>query len=91
MVAIRSYRDKHTKLWVDRIANIYFHLELQCVQNFNKDITLDDIRIMQDEFTKLSDNHLQLLEQCGFLEKIINHLGKKFRYVRIAYFLKVAL
>ena len=79
MVAIRPYRDKHTKLWVDRIANIYFHLELQCVQNFNKDITLDDIRIMQDEFTKLSDNHLQLLEQCGFLEKIINHLEEEIQ------------
>ena len=77
MVAIRPYRDKHTKLWVDRIANIYFHLELQCVQNFNKDISLDNIRITQDEFTKLNDNHLQLLEQCGFLEKIINHLEEE--------------
>ena len=79
MVAIRPYRDKHTKLWVDRIANIYFHLELQCVQNFNKDITLDDIQITQDEFTKLSDNHLQLLEQCGFLEKIISHLEEEIQ------------
>ena len=47
------------------------------MQNFNKDITLDDIRIMQDEFTKLSDNHLQLLEQCGFLENIINDLEEE--------------
>ena len=47
------------------------------MQNFNKDITLGDIWIMQDDFTKLSDNHFQLLEQCGFLEKIINHLEEE--------------
>ena len=74
MLAIRPYRDRRTSLWVDRVANIYFHLEFQCVQNFNKDLTLDDIRITQEEFTGLKDAHLQLLEQCGFLETIINLL-----------------
>ena len=44
------------------------------MQNFNKDISLHDIRIMQEEFTKLTEAHLQLLEQCGLLETIINLL-----------------
>ena len=74
MTAMRPYREKWTRVWVDRAANIYFHLELQCVQNFNKDISLDDVRIMQEEFTKLTEAHLQLLEQCGLLETIINLL-----------------
>ena len=74
MTAIRPYREKWTRVWVDRVANIYFHLELQCVHNFNKDISLDDIWIMQEEFTKLTEAHLQLLEQCGLLETIINLL-----------------
>ena len=74
MTAIRPYREKQTRVWVDRVANIYFHLELQCVQNFNKDISLDDVRIMQEEFTKLTEAHLQLLEQCGLLETIIKLL-----------------
>ena len=29
---------------------------------------------MQEEFTKLTEAHLQLLEQCGLLETIINLL-----------------
>ena len=74
LVAIRPYREKSTKLWVDRIANIYFHLELQCLQNFNKDLNLQDIRITQDEFAALGEGHLQLLEQCGYLEHIIQLL-----------------
>ena len=61
-------------MWVDRIANIYFHLEMQCLQNFNKDLNLQDIQITQDEFAALGEGHLQLLEQCGFLEHIINLL-----------------
>ena len=44
------------------------------MQNFNKDISLDDIWITQEEFTKLTEAHLQLLEQCGLLETIINLL-----------------
>ena len=71
-------------MWVDRIANIYFHLEFQCVQNFNKDLTLDDIRITQEEFTSLGNAHFQLLEQCGFLGKIINLLETEIQ-VHITY------
>ena len=74
LLAIRPYKDRCTHLWVDRTANIYFHLEFECVKNFNKDLTPDNIRIMQEEFTSLGDGHLQLLEQCGFLENIINLL-----------------
>ena len=66
-------------MWVDRIANIYFHLELQCVQNFNKDLNLQDIRITQEEFAGLSDGHMQLLEQCGFLEHLIQLLESEIQ------------
>ena len=79
MTAIRPYREKWTRVWVDRVANIYFHLELQCVQNFNKDISLDDVQIMQEEFTKLTEAQLQLLEQCGLLETIINLLEAEIK------------
>ena len=71
LVAIRPYREKSTKVWVDRIANIYFHLELQCVQNFNKDLNLEDLRITQEEFAALGDRHLELLGQCGYLEHLL--------------------
>ena len=84
LVAIRPYREKSTKLWVDRVANIYFHLEMQCLQNFNKDLNLQDIRITQDEFAALGEGHLQLLEQCGFLEHIIKLLEAEIQ-VHITY------
>ena len=84
LVAIRPYREKSTKLWVDRIANIYFHLELQCLQNFNKDLNLQDIRIMQEEFGALGEGHLQLLAQCGYLEHIIQLLEGEIQ-VHITY------
>ena len=84
LVAIQPYREKSTKLWVDRIANIYFHLELQCLQNFNKDLNLQDIRITQEEFAALGEGHLQLLEQCGYLEHIIQLLEAEIQ-VHITY------
>ena len=84
LVAIRPYREKSTKLWVDRIANIYFHLELQCLQNFNKDLNLQDIRITQEEFGALGEGHLQLLAQCGYLEHIIQLLEGEIQ-VHITY------
>ena len=84
LVAIRPYREKSTKLWVDRIANIYFHLELQCLQNFNKDLNLQDIWITQEEFAALGEGHLQLLEQCGYLEHIIQLLEAEIQ-VHITY------
>ena len=41
------------------------------MQNFNKDLNLDDLRITQDEFAALDDGHLQLLGDCGYLEHLI--------------------
>ena len=49
------------------------------MQNFNKDISLDDVRITQEEFTKLTEAHLQMLEQCGLLETIINLLEAEIK------------
>ncbi|MCG8623205.1 MAG: hypothetical protein MJE68_14565, partial [Proteobacteria bacterium] len=59
--AIRPYKEAHTKLWVDRIANIYFHLNFECVKNLARNLKVEDVRITQDEFTGLGDGHMQVL------------------------------
>ena len=77
--AIRPYRETRTKMWVDRIANIYFHLQFECVKNFNKNLDIEDIRITQEDFADLGEGHLQVLAQCGLLEYIINYLESEIQ------------
>ena len=71
---------------MDRVANIYFHLQLQCVQKINKDITLDNVWITQEDFTGLKDAHLQFLEQCGLLENPINLLETEIHQIVTNYY-----
>ncbi|MCG8626862.1 MAG: hypothetical protein MJE68_33275, partial [Proteobacteria bacterium] len=59
--AIRPYKDKNTLMWIDRVANGYLHLDLKCLENFDKDIAVEDIRMTDEMFYSIADAHLKLL------------------------------
>ena len=65
--AVRPYMDQRTKYWVDKIGNIYFHLNMACLQKF-------DPTLKEEHFCNISQAHLQLLRQLGFLEHIIKNI-----------------
>ena len=75
--AIRPYQDKHTLMWIDRVANGYLHLDLKCLENFDKDIAVEDIRMTDEMFYSISDAHLKLLADMGILKHIIANKGKE--------------
>ena len=79
--AIRPFQDVRTKMWIDRIANIYFHLSIQCLQNFSKKFKLEDLRMTQEMFTQIGEAHLKLLAQKGFLEHIIRNLEAEIQVI----------
>ena len=69
--AIRPYKELRTQIWVDRIANIYFHFNFDCVKKVASNLKVEDVRIALDDYAALSDAHLMVLAQCGLLEGLI--------------------
>ena len=74
--AIRPYRDARTKIWIDRVNNIYFHPKMQCLQKF-KQHGPEDLHMTQEMFTALSNSHMQLLQKWGYLQHITANLEKE--------------
>ena len=70
---IRPYRDPHTKMYHDRIQNIYFHLNEQCLKNFDCRIDMKDITMTDELFCSVSVDHLHKLQSLGFLDYIIKN------------------
>ena len=71
LYGIRPYKEIRTQIWVDRIANIYFHLNFDCVKKVASNLKVEDVRIALDDYAALSDAHLMVLAQCGLLEGLI--------------------
>ena len=72
--AVRPYMDQRTKYWVDKIGNIYFHLNMACLQKFDPTLKEDHLSMTSEMFCNISQAHLQLLRQLGFLEHIIKNI-----------------
>ena len=69
--AICPYKEKRTQMWVDRIANIYFHFNFDCVTKVARNLKMEDVQIAQNDYAGLADAHLVVLAQCGLLEGLI--------------------
>ena len=83
MKGVRPYKDKNTLIWIDRVANIYFHLSLECLKKF--DATFDETNLtMTDElFYNISNQHLQHLAGLGLLKHIIANKGKQLAVSKV--------
>ena len=77
MKGVWPYKDKNTLIWINRVANIYFHLSLECLKKF--DATFDETNLtMTDElFYNISNQQLQHLAGLGLLKHIIANKGKQ--------------
>ena len=69
--AIRPYQDPETLMYKDRVANGYLHLNLKCLENFDKNINIEDIRMTDEMFYNLTDPHFKVLADLGILKHII--------------------
>ena len=77
MKGVRPYKDKHTLMWVDRVANIYFHLSLECLTKFDLTLDMTTITMTNEMFYNISDQHLSHLAGLGILKHIITNKGKQ--------------
>ena len=63
-------------MWRDRISNVYFHLDIECLKNFDQSIKEEDITMKSDLFAKISDAHMDYLNAKGLLEHIVENTAK---------------
>ena len=38
MKAIRPFQNKETLMWIDKVANVYFHLNMKCLKKFDQNL-----------------------------------------------------
>ena len=55
--------DQRTKYWVDKVANVYFHLNMACLQNFDPSLNEENLTMTNEIFCNISQQHLQHLRQ----------------------------
>ena len=77
--AIRPYQDPETLMFKDRVANGYLHLNLKCLEHFDKNIKIEDIRMTDEMFYNLSDAHFKVLADLGILKHIIANKGQEIQ------------
>ena len=70
MKGIRPHRQKDTLMWVDKVANIYFHLDVGCLQKFDPDLDISTVTMTDELFTNISDHHLAYLGKIGLLKHL---------------------
>ena len=61
MKAIRPFQNKETLMWIDKVANVYFHLNTKCLKKFDPNLKLEEITMNDEMFYKMTDRHLKLL------------------------------
>ena len=60
MKAIHPYQNKESLMWIDKVANVYFHLNTKCLKKFNPNLNLEKITMTDEMFYKITDRHLKL-------------------------------
>ena len=71
MKAIHPYQNKESLMWIDKVANVYFHLNTKC----SKRALIKKITMTDEMFYKMTDRHLKLLAEVGVLKYIIANKG----------------
>ena len=75
MKAIHPYQNKESLMWIDKVANVYFHLNTKCMKKFDLNLNLKKITMTDEIFYKMTDRHLKLLAEVGVLKYIIANKG----------------
>ena len=86
MKAIRPYQNKESLMWIDKVANVYFHLNTKCLKKFDPKLNLKKITMTDEMFYKMTDRHLKLLAEVGVLKYIIANKGADVQQVSIYYY-----
>ena len=73
----RSYTDTKTNTTKTTYGNVYFHLDLKCLQKKYPQAVLEDIVAANDTMALLSDAHLMYLNSTGFLKTILENKRKE--------------
>ena len=73
--AIRPYINPKTQQWVHPERNVFFHLDIACLQRHNNTIEIRAATITDDLFMKLSRQQLDFLNEDG----ILAHFSKNKR------------
>ena len=76
MKAVRPYQDKATHMWHDKVSNVYFHLNLGCLNKFDPTLNTEEITMTNEMFYSISDVHFKHLASLGILKHIIGNKGK---------------
>ena len=83
--AIRPFQNKETLMWIDKVANVYFHLNTKCLKKFDPNLNLEEITMNDEMFYKMTDRHLKLLAEVGVLKHIIANKGSQVEQVSICH------
>ena len=75
--AIRPYQYPDTLMYIDRVANGYLHLNLKCLENFDKSIQVENIHMTDEMFSNLTDAHFKVLLELGILKHITANKGRE--------------
>ena len=73
----RSYTDPKTKKVKTSYGNIYFHLDMKCLQRKYPQAAVEDVVIADDTLSLLSDGHLKNLKKARFLKTIVANKRKE--------------
>ena len=85
MKAIRPFQNKEMLMWIDKVANVYFHLNTKCLKKFDPNLNLEEITMNDEMFYKMTDRHLKLLAEVGVLKHIIANKGSQVEQVSICH------
>ena len=70
--AVRPYMDQRTKYWVDKIGNIYFHLNMACLQKFDPTLKEEHLSMTSEGVLFKTNDQIS---QCNLTEKINFYQG----------------
>ena len=63
-------------MWHDKVSNVYFHLNLGCLNKFDPTLNAEEITMTNEMFYSISDVHFKHLALLGILKHIIGNKGK---------------
>ena len=71
MQALQIWRTKGWEDWQQCYGNVYFHLNISCLQLHNNKLTIEHVTMAADTFALLSQDHLCFLWKQELLEIIL--------------------
>ena len=77
MKGIQPYKDKDTLMWIDQVKNIYLHLSLECMKNFDPTMDIATVTMSDEMFQHISDQHLAHPGMLGLLKHLITNKRKQ--------------